>query len=47
MPKDILPEELGGDMGPFDNNYCAQAVFSIENHFSKVQQYVLTSKETQ
>ena len=47
VPKDILPEELGGDMGPYDNQHCVQAVFSIEKHFAKMQQYVAAYKEVE
>ena len=44
VPKDILPEELGGNMGPFDNHDCAQAVFAIEHHFARMQDYFLANE---
>ena len=44
VPKEILPNELGGKIGNFDNNECAQAVFSIENHFNRVHEMVKQNK---
>ncbi len=44
VPKEILPKELGGDLGPFDNNACANAVFGIEPHFYRVQAMVAANK---
>ena len=40
VPKEILPTELGGLSGPYDNSACAQATLSLEKHFSKVRTFV-------
>ena len=40
VPKDILPTELGGSSGSYDNSACAQATFNIEQHFAHVQNFV-------
>ena len=44
VPKEILPQELGGDIGPFDNHDSAQAVFDIETHFNRVQEMIQANK---
>ena len=40
VPKEILPTELGGSSGSYDNSACAQATLSLEKHFSKVRTLV-------
>ena len=40
VPKEILPAELGGLSGTYDNFACAQATFAIEQHFAHVQNFV-------
>ena len=40
VPKEILPNELGGSSGPFDNAACAQATLALEQHFLKVKKIV-------
>ena len=40
VPKEILPTELGGLSGSYDNSACAQATLSLEKHFSKVRTFV-------
>jgi len=40
VPKEILPTELGGLSGSYDNSACAQATFNIEQHFAHVQNFV-------
>ena len=47
VPKEILPQELGGDTGPFDNYESAKAVFDIEPHFYRVQEMIKANKELQ
>ena len=45
VPKEILPQELGGETGPFDNYDSAQAVFDIEAHFYRINELVRANKE--
>ena len=45
VPKEILPQELGGDMGPYDNSYSTQAVFAMKDHFEIMEQCVSANKE--
>lgn len=40
VPKEILPRELGGHQGPFDNSACAEAVMTLEKHFDRLKQTV-------
>ena len=40
VPKEILPTELGGSSGSYDNSACAQATLSLEKHFSKVRTFI-------
>ena len=40
VPKEILPSELGGTQGKFDNSNCAKAVYNNQLHFTRVQQFV-------
>ena len=40
VDQSILPEELGGKAGKFDNSECAQAVLSMEDYFKSIQKYV-------
>ena len=40
VPKEILPSELGGTRGKFDNSNCAKAVYNNQLHFTGVQQFV-------
>lgn len=40
VPKEILPSELGGTQGHFDNSNAANAVFKNQLHFTRVQQFV-------
>ena len=40
VPKEILPIELGGSSGSYDNSACAQATLGLEKHFSKVRTFV-------
>ena len=44
VPKQILPNELGGLSGSYDNADCAQAVFDIEKHFANVQDFIVANK---
>ena len=43
VPQEILPNELGGSSGPFNNSACAQATFALEQHFLKVKKIVATN----
>ena len=40
VPKEILPKELGGSYGSYDNSECAQAVLDIQKHFTNVQEFI-------
>ena len=40
VDKQILPEELGGTNGSFDNTEMASAVQSMSDYFAQVQYYV-------
>ena len=40
VDKDILPEELGGTNGPFDNFEMASAVYEMSGYFKQVHDYV-------
>ena len=40
VPKEILPTELGGSSGSYDNSACAQATLDLEKHFSKVRTFI-------
>ena len=40
VPKEILPRELGGTQGKFDNSNCSEAVYNNQLHFTRVQQFV-------
>ncbi|GFY79155.1 alpha-tocopherol transfer protein-like [Trichonephila inaurata madagascariensis] len=39
VPKDFLPEELGGNMGPFDNTEFANYFFSQEAFIERINKY--------
>ena len=38
--KEILPEELGGTQGPFDDSAASAGVLSMSKYFEGVQHYV-------
>lgn len=40
VDKEILPHELGGTAGPFDNAEMASAVHSMSEYFVQVHAYV-------
>ena len=40
VDKEILPEELGGTQGPFDDSGASSAVLSMSKYFESVQHYV-------
>ncbi len=40
VPKEILPEELGGDQGAYDNTPAAHGVYAMEKHFLRVDKFV-------
>ena len=40
VDKDILPHELGGTNGSFDNTDMASAIHSMSDYFAQVQYYV-------
>ena len=40
VPKEILPTELGGPSGSYNNSACAQATIGLDKHFSKVRTFV-------
>ena len=40
VPKEILPTELGGSSGSYDNSACAQATLDLEKHFSNVRTFI-------
>ena len=40
VPKEILPTELGGSSGSYDNSACAQATLGLEKIFSKVRTFI-------
>ncbi|XP_015929972.1 clavesin-1 [Parasteatoda tepidariorum] len=39
VPKELLPEELGGTMGPFNNKEFASYFYSQESFISNINQY--------
>ena len=40
VDKEILPEELGGTQGPFDNSAASSAVYNMSKYFGQVHNYV-------
>ena len=40
VDKEILPEELGGEQGIFDNSAASTSVYSLSEYFVQVQKYV-------
>ena len=40
VPKEILPTELGGPSGSYDNSACAQATLDLEKHLLKVRTFI-------
>ena len=40
VDKEILPEELGGTNGGFDNQDAALAVYNMSEYFNRVHTYV-------
>ena len=40
VPKEILPTELGGPSGSYNNSACAQATIGLDKYFSKVRTFV-------
>ena len=44
VPKQLLPKEYGGDMGPYDNHEAAKKVFDSEIHFRRAMQFVQANK---
>ena len=40
VDKEIVPEELGGTNGPFDNFEMASAVYKMSGYFKQVHDYV-------
>ena len=39
VDKEILPEELGGTNGKFNNKHCSTAVHQIIDHLKDVKKY--------
>ncbi|XP_055946157.1 alpha-tocopherol transfer protein-like [Argiope bruennichi] len=44
VPKDFLPEELGGNMGPFNNKEFADYFFSQETFIDRINKYGIIEK---
>ncbi|GBM46561.1 Alpha-tocopherol transfer protein-like [Araneus ventricosus] len=44
VPKDFLPEELGGNMGPFNNKEFADYFFSQESFIERLNKYGIIEK---
>ena len=44
VPKEILPTELGGSSGSYDNSACAQATLGLEKHFSNVRTFISSNE---
>ena len=40
VPPEILPEEVGGHLGPFDNASAASAVYQMAPYFEQIKTYV-------
>ena len=40
VDKEILPEELGGTQGTFNNSAASSAVYNISEYFEQVHNYV-------
>ena len=40
VDKQILPEELGGRQGPFDDSAASAAVLNMSKYFESVQNYI-------
>ena len=40
VDKEILPNELGGTQGDFDNSAASLSVYSLSEYFIQVQNYV-------
>ena len=40
VEKQILPEELGGKQGPFDDSAASAAVLNMSEYFESIQYYV-------
>ena len=40
VDKEILPHELGGQQGGFDNSAASRSVYSLSEYFVQVQNYV-------
>lgn len=45
VPKCLLPEELGGTMGPFENNNFYESLLESEEHFLNAQKYGYVSRK--
>jgi len=45
VDKEILPEELGGNAGQFDNQESAEAVYAMTNYFKELKSYVYPENE--
>ena len=41
----ILPSDLGGTAGPFDNSECVSALKHMADHFDNVRKYVMWHKQ--
>ena len=40
VDKKILPKEYGGEIGTFDNEPCASAVYEMTEYFVQIKEYV-------
>ena len=40
VDKEILPKEYGGEIGTFDNEPCASAVYEMTEYFVQIKEYV-------
>jgi hypothetical protein len=45
VSKDVLPEELGGNGGKFDNSNCVQHAKTMEPYFLSLRKTVFGQKE--
>lgn len=47
VPRSLLPEELGGDLGPFDCSECIESVLSNEDIYERNSKYGYQTKKAQ
>ena len=45
VDRSILPKELGGEAGNFDNSESAQAVLDMQDFFQSIKRYVYHDSE--